>query len=63
MKGTFTLKKSLSKILSLCMAAVLCLSCIPAAFAAPVDDATIDTTRKGSMTIYKYDLTNGATRS
>ena len=52
------MKKSLSKILSLCMAAVLCLSCIPAAFAAPVDDATIDTTRKGSMTIYKYDLTN-----
>jgi hypothetical protein len=51
------------KILSLVLALVLCLSMVPAAFAAPVADATIDESRKGSMTIYKYDLTNGATRS
>ena len=28
------------------------------AFAAPVDEATIDTSRTGSLDIYKYDLTN-----
>ena len=55
--------KSFKKIISMCLALVLCLSCVPAAFAAEVADATIDQSRKGSLTIYKYDLTNGATRS
>ena len=41
----------------------LALACVPAVFAADVGSATIDETAKGSLTIYKYDLTNGATRS
>lgn len=50
--------KHLTKAFALCMALVLCLSlCVPA-FAAEVEDATIDTSRKGSLTIYKYDVTN-----
>ena len=53
--------KNLKKAIALCLALVLCLGCIPAAFAAPVDEATIDTSRTGSLTIYKYDLS--ATRS
>ena len=50
--------KNFKRIITLCLALVLCLSCVPAAFAAEVADATIDETRKGSLTIYKYDLTN-----
>ena len=50
--------KNFKKIISLCLALMLCLSCVPAAFAAEVADATIDESRKGSLTIYKYDLTN-----
>jgi len=55
--------KNFKRIITMCLALVLCLSCVPAAFAAEVADATIDQSRKGSLTIYKYDLTNGATRS
>ncbi len=50
--------KRMKKILTLCLALVMMLSCICAVHAADVDDATIDTTRSGSLTIYKYDLTN-----
>lgn len=50
--------KHFIKILSLCLALMLCLSCVPAAFAAEVGEATINESRKGSLTIYKYDLTN-----
>ena len=50
--------KSFKKIASLFLALALCLTLIPAAFAAEVKDATIDMTRKGSLSIYKYDLTN-----
>ena len=50
--------KNFKRMITLCLALVLCLSCIPAAFAAEVADATIDESRKGSLTIYKYDLTN-----
>ena len=50
--------KSLKKIASIFLALALCLTVIPAAFAAEVKDATIDMTRKGSMTIFKFDLTN-----
>jgi len=57
LKGTVSMKH-FTKILSLCLALMLCLSCVPAAFAAEVGDATIDESRKGSLTIYKYDLTN-----
>ncbi len=37
--------KHFTKILSLCLALMLCLSCVPAAFAAEVGDATIDESR------------------
>ena len=50
--------KKLKKVFALCTSLLLTLSLIPAAMAAPVADATIDDTRKGSLTIYKYDLTN-----
>ncbi len=52
------MKKNLLKAISLCLALVLCLGCPIGVSAAEVDDATIDTTAKGSLTIYKYDLTN-----
>ena len=55
--------KNFKKIISLCLALMLCLSCAPAAFAADVANATIDEAAKGSLPLYKYDLTNGATRS
>lgn len=57
MKGVLTLK-NLIRILSLCLALTLTLSCVPAAFAAEWDTAPIDEARKGSFTIYKYDLSN-----
>ena len=50
--------KNFKRIITMCLALVMCLSCVPAAFAAEVADATIDQSRKGSLTIYKYDLTN-----
>ncbi len=50
--------KSIKKIFSLCLAVVMVLTCIPTAFAAEVADATIDMDAKGSVTLYKYDLTN-----
>lgn len=41
------------------LCAILCLfSCMGGALAANVADATIDTSRTGSMEIFKYDLTN-----
>ena len=50
--------KNFKRIITLCLALMLCLSCAPAAFAADVANATIDETAKGSLTLYKYDLTN-----
>ena len=50
--------KTMKKFFALFLALALCLSTAPAAFAASVDDATIDFTKTGSLTIYKYDLTN-----
>ena len=55
--------KKFKKLMSICLALMMVLTCVPTAFAAEVKDATIDESRKGSLTIYKYDLTNGATRS
>lgn len=54
-----TIKKAIALILAL---TALC-SLAVGAYAAPVDEATIDMTRAGSVDLYKYDLTNGATRS
>ena len=53
--------KTMKRFFAMALALVLCLGCIPAAFAAPVEEATIDTSRTGSLPIYKYDLS--ATRS
>lgn len=49
---------NMRKILSLCLALVLCLSCASAAFAAEVKDATIDEDAKCSLTVWKFDWTN-----
>ena len=50
--------KSMKKILSLCLAALLIVSCIPAVYAQEAPAAVIDETAKGSLTIYKYDITS-----
>ena len=50
--------KMFKKAVSMCLALLLCLSVPLAASAAEVADATIDFTRKGSLTLYKIDLTN-----
>ena len=52
--------KNLKKLFSLCLVLALCLSLGTVALAAPVADATIDTSRTGSLDIYKYDFTNAA---
>ena len=58
-----TAMKNLKKIMAMCLAVIMMLSCIPAVYAADVANATIDPDAKGSLTLFKYDLTNGATRS
>ena len=50
--------KTMKKCFALLLALVMCLSAVPSAFAASVSDATIDFSKTGSLTIYKYDLTN-----
>lgn len=50
--------KNFRKIITLCLALVMCLSCATAAFAAEVDDATIDENAPCSLTIWKFDFTN-----
>ena len=50
--------KNLKKAFALCLALELCLTVPVGVSAATVDDATIDTSRTGSITIYKYDVTN-----
>ena len=57
MKGKINMKK-LTKILSLMLALTLLLSFPVAVSAAELEDAPIDESRTGSLTIYKYDLTN-----
>ena len=51
-------RKSITKILSLFLALTLLLSFPVAVSAAELENATIDESRTGSLTIYKYDLTN-----
>ena len=53
----------MKKIFALLLAVLIVSSFSVTALAAPVDEATIDTSRTGTLDIYKYDLTNGATRS
>lgn len=50
--------KRFIKILSLVLSLTLLLSFPVGASAAEVEDDTIDTSRKGTLTIYKYDVTN-----
>ncbi len=52
------MKTKFMRAFTLCMALILCLSTIPAAYAAEVADATIDESRTGSLTIFKYDVTS-----
>ena len=53
----------MKKFFALMMTLVLLLSGIPTALAADAADATIDLGASCSLTIFKYDWTNGATRS
>lgn len=48
----------MKKIFALLLAVLMVSSFSITALAAPVDEATIDTSRTGSLDIYKYDLTN-----
>ena len=57
MKGKINMKK-LTKILSLMLALTMLLSFPVAVSAAELEDAPIDESKTGSLTIYKYDLTN-----
>ena len=50
--------KNFTKAIALCLALLLCLTFPVGVSAAEVGDATIDFTQKGSLTIYKIDLTN-----
>ena len=50
--------KNLKKFMALCLCLMMVLSCVPSAFAAVVDDCTIDENAKASLTIWKYDWTN-----
>ena len=53
--------KHLKKFFALCLILALSLTILPAAFAATVPNATIDTTKTGSIDIYKYDLSRANT--
>lgn len=48
----------MKKIISMLLAVLMVCSITIPAWAAPVEEAIIDTTRTGSINIYKYDLTN-----
>lgn len=50
--------KKFTKAIALCLSLLLCLTFPVGVSAAEISDATIDTAAKGSLTIYKVDLTN-----
>ena len=58
--------KTMKKIFAMCLALMMIVSCIPTVYAAdheeyvapPVDPALIDESAVGSLTVYKYDITN-----
>ena len=50
--------KKLRTLFAFCLALALCLSLLPAAYAATAPTATIDTARKASLDLYKYDFTS-----
>lgn len=51
------MKTTFMKAICLCLALVLCIGCTVSVSAAEVADAPIDEAQKGSLTIFKYDLT------
>ena len=51
------MKNKFMKVVSLCLALVLCFGSAVCVSAAEVGNAVIDETQKGSLTIYKCDLT------
>ena len=51
------MKNKFMKVVSLCLALVLCFGSAVSVSAAEVGNVVIDETQKGSLTIYKYDLT------
>lgn len=55
--------KTAKKILTLCLAFLMVVSCIPSVYAATEITDTIVHEAKGSLTLFKYDITSGATRS
>lgn len=57
------MKNKIMKAISLCLALMMCLSCAISVSAAEVANATINQEADCSLTIFKYDWTNGATRS
>lgn len=48
----------MKKIISLALCLMMLISCIPAVFAATVEEATIDYEAPASLTLWKYDWTN-----
>ncbi len=52
------MKAKILKALTLCLALMMCLSCVPPAYAAESADAIIHTDASCSLTIWKYDFTN-----
>ena len=55
-----TMKTNLKRILSLVMALAVLFSLSVSAFAAATPEATIDYSRTGSLSLYKYDMTSAA---
>ena len=52
------MNKKLKQILSIFAATTVAVTMGVSAFAAPVDEATIDRNRKASLSVYKYDITS-----
>ena len=55
------MKTKYNRVLAAVMALVILCSFSATAFAASTPEATIDYTKKGSITLYKYDMTSAAT--
>lgn len=51
------MKTAFKKAICLCLALMLCIGCTLSVSAAEVEDAPINEARKGSLTIFKYDMT------
>lgn len=51
------MKTAFKKAICLCLALILCIGCTLSVSAAEVEDAPINEARKGSLTIFKYDMT------